>query len=100
MGAFRLLNEPPERVQKLALEKSEGVTYDWGLDAANRPTFSTVVERILSTKGIVCDKRPPDVIRAAPVAMYTRFEDVWMFVTTLKQTLDYIRSLESGGARL
>ena len=31
----------------------------------------------LTSHGIICDWREPDVIRLAPVPMYNRFEDVW-----------------------
>ena len=43
-----------------------------------------VVEE-LSTEGIVCDFREPDVIRVAPVPLYNTFVDVWRFVDALRR---------------
>lgn len=42
--------------------------------------------------GVVCDTRKPNVIRVAPVPMYTRFEDVWRFMQLFVEAL----SLDSG----
>jgi kynureninase len=33
----------------------------------------------------VVDFRPPDVIRIAPVALYTRYEDLWRTVEALRE---------------
>jgi kynureninase len=41
----------------------------------------------LETYGVVCDWREPDVIRAAPVPLYNRFEDVFEFVGVLQRAL-------------
>ena len=43
-------------------------------------------ERI-GAAGVTCDWREPDVIRAAPVPLYNRFEEVYRFVEVLKTSL-------------
>lgn len=37
----------------------------------------------LNDSGVICDWREPDVIRAAPVPLYNKYEDVYEFVKTL-----------------
>ncbi|MFO0831866.1 MAG: kynureninase [Phycisphaerales bacterium] len=44
---------------------------------------SREVQQKLLTRGVVCDFREPDVIRAAPVPLYNSFHDVWRFATEL-----------------
>lgn len=41
----------------------------------------------LEENGVMCDKRKPDVIRVAPVPLYSRFEDVWRFMQILRGAL-------------
>ena len=45
------------------------------------------VSAALEENGVICDKRKPDVIRVAPVPLYTRFEDVWRFMQVLRGAL-------------
>ncbi|MDC7998553.1 kynureninase [Gilvibacter sediminis] len=42
----------------------------------------------LTEQGVISDWREPDVIRVAPAALYTRFEDVYEFINRLKNALD------------
>jgi kynureninase len=41
----------------------------------------------LDRAGIVCDFRPPNVVRVAPVPLYNTFHDVWRFVRALRELL-------------
>lgn len=45
------------------------------------------VAAALQANGVICDKRKPDVIRVAPVPMYSRFEDVWKFMQILREAV-------------
>ena len=46
----------------------------------------TVLEK-LEASGVTCDWREPDVIRAAPVPLYNRYEEVHRFVEILGDAL-------------
>ena len=41
----------------------------------------------LTGAGVISDWREPDVIRVAPAPLYNSFEDVYHFVTRLKNIL-------------
>ena len=45
------------------------------------------VTAALEENGVACDKRKPNVIRVAPVPLYSRFEDVWRFMQILRKGL-------------
>lgn len=45
------------------------------------------VTQALEEAGAICDKRKPNVIRVAPVPLYTRFEDVWAYMQVLRRAL-------------
>jgi len=46
----------------------------------------TVLER-LEASGVTCDWREPDVIRAAPVPLYNRYDEVYRFVEILRKAM-------------
>jgi kynureninase len=41
----------------------------------------------LTSRGVICDWRTPDIIRVAPVPLYNRFEDAWHFARALTEVL-------------
>ncbi|EGR53139.1 kynureninase [Trichoderma reesei QM6a] len=45
------------------------------------------IAEALERNGVMCDKRKPDVLRVAPVPLYSRFEDVWRFMQILRGAL-------------
>ncbi|KAL7936572.1 pyridoxal phosphate-dependent transferase [Trichoderma chlorosporum] len=45
------------------------------------------IAQALEQNGVMCDKRKPDVLRVAPVPLYSRFEDVWKFMQILRGAL-------------
>jgi kynureninase len=55
--------------------------------AVEHPAAAQIV-KALRARGVVPDFRPPDIIRLAPVALYTSFAEVWQVVQHLKAILD------------
>lgn len=53
-----------------------------GAGGGGRNPSRELFEKLLPA-GIVCDFREPNVIRAAPAALYCSFHDVWRFATAL-----------------
>ena len=53
-----------------------------GGTARGRQVFET-----LGKRGMVCDWRAPDTIRVAPVPLYNRFADAWLFAQALREVL-------------
>lgn len=45
------------------------------------------IQQQLQKNGVICDFRYPDVVRLAPVPLYTRFSDVRKFFDIIKQVL-------------
>ena len=62
-----------------SIDKSE---YECGTNTGNK---ASVLQAQMEECGIVCDNRPPDVLRLPPVPMYNSFHDVWRLVTTLQK---------------
>ena len=42
----------------------------------------------LTTNGVICDRRKPDVIRVAAIPLYNTYVDVWKFCEILKDALN------------
>ncbi len=66
---------PGERGAQLSLQFAGG-------GAHARAVFD-----LLAADGLVCDLREPDVMRIAPVPLYNRFEEVWVFADRLRTAL-------------
>lgn len=47
-----------------------------------------IVYESLIAKGVFADWREPDVIRAAPVPLYNKFEEVFRFIQMLKESIE------------
>ncbi|KAJ3300171.1 hypothetical protein HK104_003781 [Borealophlyctis nickersoniae] len=74
--AFTILTprDPAERGCQLSLLFEGGIMMD--------------VFEDLKNAGVVCDERKPDVIRVAPVPLYSRFGDVHQFVRVLRASVE------------
>ncbi|KAL6856539.1 pyridoxal phosphate-dependent transferase [Trichoderma novae-zelandiae] len=72
---FRIITprDPSQRGTQLSVLLREGL-----LDG---------IAQALEANGVMCDKRKPDVLRVAPVPLYSRFEDVWRFMQILRGAL-------------
>lgn len=46
------------------------------------------IVKALKARGVVPDFRPPNVIRFAPIALYTSYSDVWQLVQHLRAIID------------
>ncbi|GIW81828.1 MAG: kynureninase [Gemmatales bacterium] len=49
------------------------------------PARAQQIVRKLRAHGVVCDERPPDIVRLAPVPLYNSFRDVYQFAERLRQ---------------
>lgn len=47
------------------------------------------IVKALKARGVIPDFRPPNVIRVAPIALYTSYADVWHLVQHLRAILDH-----------
>jgi kynureninase len=51
------------------------------------PEASRICKALLAD-GVIPDHRPPDIVRMAPVALYTRFEDCRIAIDRLRSIMD------------
>lgn len=56
--------------------------------AVEHPTEAFRVMEALKARGVIPDFRPPNIIRLAPVPLYTSYRDVWRVVQHLKGIID------------
>ncbi|MGH2549955.1 MAG: kynureninase [Thermomicrobiales bacterium] len=57
------------------------------------------IAKALKQVGVVPDFRPPDVIRLAPIPLYTSYEDVWTVIQKLREVVDTGAYLRVPGGR-
>ena len=57
------------------------------------------IAQALRSRGIVVDFRPPDIVRLAPVALYTSYHDLWQTVQALHEIIasGEFRDVEQAG---
>ena len=55
--------------------------------ALTHPEASRVTRALIADR-VIPDHRPPDIVRLAPVALYTRFVDCHEAITRLKSIMD------------
>ncbi len=56
--------------------------------ALEHPKEALRINEALKERNVIPDFRPPNVIRIAPVALYTGFHDVWRVASHLKEIMD------------
>ena len=56
--------------------------------ALEHPEEAFRIVEALKARGVLPDFRPPNVIRLAPVPLYTSYQDVWTVVKQLKEIVD------------
>ncbi len=73
---------PPGRVEVLTPREPAERGCQLSMQVHDQPSD---LLKALEADGIVCDYRPPNVIRVAPVPLYNTFEDVWRFAEVLSR---------------
>lgn len=122
-GSLRLFAEAGiERVREKSLAQTDylmrlleasgltGSEYGYGIgtprEPARRGSHVAVehaqgprIARALKSRGVVPDFRPPNVVRLAPIALYTSYHDLWQVVQHLKAIIDSGEYLRFEGER-
>ena len=57
------------------------------------------IARALKRRGVIPDFRPPDVVRLAPIPLYTSYQDIWQTVQHLRAIIDDGEHLQGDGDR-
>eukprot|EP01112_Ceratiomyxa_fruticulosa_P021760 TRINITY_DN777_c0_g1_i1.p1 TRINITY_DN777_c0_g1~~TRINITY_DN777_c0_g1_i1.p1 ORF type:complete len:455 (-),score=77.58 TRINITY_DN777_c0_g1_i1:44-1408(-) len=61
---------------------------DTKIKATKDKSIGSIVQSKLLEQGVYCDAREPNVLRVAPTPLYNTFNDVRVFVLSLKKILD------------
>eukprot|EP01065_Artemidia_motanka_P025255 TRINITY_DN3020_c0_g1_i1.p1 TRINITY_DN3020_c0_g1~~TRINITY_DN3020_c0_g1_i1.p1 ORF type:complete len:475 (+),score=168.08 TRINITY_DN3020_c0_g1_i1:72-1496(+) len=69
---------------ELKSHEVESAEYECGTNTGNKASF---LQKQLEARGIVCDNRPPDILRLPPVPLYNTFSDVHELVTAFDELL-------------
>jgi kynureninase len=75
--------EPHRRGGPIALEHPEGVR----------------ICKALKARGIIPDFRPPNVIRVAPIPLYTTYDEIWRTIQALREIMETGEHLQFGAER-
>lgn len=85
---FLLLNDTTDKTRQFTIiTPSDPFARGAQLSLLLKPGLLHKVAQRLQDNGIICDKREPDVVRAAPVPLYNTFSEVWKFVEVFKAAL-------------
>ena len=57
------------------------------------------IARALKRRGVIPDFRPPDVVRLAPIPLYTSYHDIWQTVQHLRAIIDTGEYQQGGDER-
>jgi kynureninase len=68
------------RPARLAVTQSQSASYENGTNLNND---ADLAQRLLLERHVMCDNRPPDILRLAPVPTYNSFGDVLELVRVL-----------------
>jgi kynureninase len=80
-----LLSQPPYNFSLGVPRKPER---RGGHVSVEHPTEAYRIVEALKTRQVLPDFRPPNIIRLAPVPLYTSYHDVWRVVKHLKEIID------------
>jgi kynureninase len=112
LGSLRMFQEAGiERVREKSLEQTAylmrlleasgltGDAYGYGIGTPREPerrgghvavehAHGPQIARALKARGVVPDFRPPNIVRLAPIALYTSYHEVWQVVQHLRAIVD------------
>jgi kynureninase len=118
LGSLKIFEEAgPDRVRKKSVQQTEYLmnlmqatgllepAYGYEIGTPREPSRrgghvavehhdAARIAKALKSRGIIPDFREPNVVRLAPIALYTRYTDIWDVVQALKGIIDTGEYLE------